>query len=223
MAKVLNPLMSQQAIGSLGAMTFSGWHGIPVVRGKATPGRRLRAVQTTNRARLGYLSRQWSTLTNVQREQWRSWARVHPQPDGFGGTFLLTGEMAFIKLNQVAVRIFALGSGLLVPPITPVVSGVANLTLTGGAVPGGFTAVWTADAGNIVTDKFEASIAGPFQSAGKIEVAGKFKSYGTVTGTTLTILPSGLQASAWYFFRVRYIDVTGQCTAWVQDQIQAHA
>jgi hypothetical protein len=223
MAKVLNPLMSQEAKGSLGAMTFSMWHGMPCVRGKATPGRRNISVQTTNRARLGYLSRQWGTLTNAQRELWRGWARVHPQADGFGGTFLLTGEQAFIKMNQVAVRVFSLGTGLLVPPIAACVSGVATLTLTQGAVAAGFVVSWTADVGNLVTDKFEVAIAGPFQSAGKVQVAGKFRNYNTVPGTTLTTPVAAQQASAWYFARVRYVDQTGQVSAWVQDQIQCHA
>jgi len=204
-------------------MTFSAWRGIPTVRAKANPTRRLRSLQTSNRARLGYLARQWSTLTNAQRELWRGWARVHPVSDGFGGTVILTGEQAFIKLNQVAVRAFTMAAGLLVPPIAPVVSGVATLSLVAGAVAGGWTVNWTADTGNIVADKFEIAIAGPFQSAGKIEVAGKFKLLASVTGTTLTYAVTGQQASAWYFTRIRYTDQTGQVSAWVQDQIQAHA
>jgi hypothetical protein len=223
MAKVLNPLMSQEAKGSLGAMTFSMWHGMPTVRGKATPARRMRPVQTLNRARLGFLARQWGTLTEINRGLWRVWASNHPQSDGFGGTFLMTGEQAFIMMNQVAVRAFSLASGLLVPPLAGVVSGVATLTLTQGAVAAGFVVSWTALAGNIVGDKFEIGIAGPFQSPGKIAVEGKFRLYNSTTGIVLTTPVTGQQASAWYFARVRYTDSTGQVSAWVQDQIQAHA
>lgn len=221
MAKVLNPLMSQEAIGSLGAITFSKWRALRTVRGKANPARRFRTVQTVNRARLGYLSRQWSTLTDAQRELWRGWARVHPEPDGFGGTFILTGEQAFIMLNIQVMRLFAGATGLLVPPIAGIVSGVASLVMSAPGASGTFTATWTADTGNIVGDKFEVSIAGPFQSPGKIAVEGKYKSFSTVTGTTLTLLCTGQQAGAWYWCRVRYCDQTGQVSAWVDAQVQA--
>ena len=223
MAKVLNPLMSQAAIGTYAAITFSAWHGMPTVRGKATPSTRMRTIQTTNRARLGYLSRQWGTLTAIQREAWRAWARVHPQPDGFGGTFLLTGEQAFIKLNIPALRLWGGVVGYTDPPIAGCVSGIATITLTQGAVPSAFVAAWTDDTGNLVTDKNEVSIAGPFQSPGKIEVAGKYRYYGSTTGIVLTLPVTGLQANAWYFCRVRYVDSKGQVSAWVSDQIQAHA
>lgn len=222
MAKVLNPMMSGRAIGSVGGLTATQWKGTDVLRLKQRPAKRLRPIQTTNRARLGFLSRWWGAqLSEAERESWRDWAASHPQPNGFGGTFIMSGEQAFIKLNQVAMRSQSLTTPIESAPIADLDKGIATLTLVTPAVNGKIEVDWTLNGTGVVGDKIEQSLAGPFTSPGRIEVDGKFHWIGWTAGNVVTGDILNLEAGAWYFTRVRYVQADGQVSAWVQGQAQA--
>ena len=75
----------------------------------------------------------------------------------------------------------------------------------------------TADAADFI----EVQFAGPFNSPGRVSVGSRFKYQSDLSGTLLTLEVTGLQPAAWYWFRVRYVDITGQISNWVGDQSQS--
>jgi hypothetical protein len=222
MAKVVNPFMSGQAKGSVGSMTATMWKGTAVMHQKQNPARRLRPVQTNNRAKLGYLARVWGqSLSDGEREQWRDWAASHPQPNGFGGTFIMSGQQAFIQLNHRAMRVFTPATFIKSPPIANLHIGMGTLTLSTPAVDGKITIAWTLMGTGLAADRCEISIAGPFASPGRMEVVGKFHYLYGAAGNAVTFDYTLALPGAWYFARVRYVQLDGQVSAWLQGQVQA--
>lgn len=221
MAKLLNPMMSGAAKGTINGVTFSGWHGLGIAKRKPTPARRLRTTQPANRARIGFLARNWGFLTEAQRILWRAWAVSHPQPDGFGGTFLMTGINAYCQLNVRAMM-----SQVLVAPIedAPVVNldvAMATLVAVDGAQDGAITLNFTESGTGVATDAFEVGVAGPFQSPGVFDAAGHYSVDSYVAGNLATAVLTGFVVDAWYWFRVRYVKEDGQASAYLYVQHQA--
>ena len=110
MAKFLSNIFSEVR-GSIGGVTFSMNKGVMTAKAKASPVRRMRTTQPSNRAILGYLSRQYSQLSAVNRGLWETWASNHPQTNSLGQSIILSGLQAYVMLNHVARRIGGVGEG----------------------------------------------------------------------------------------------------------------
>lgn len=176
-------------------------------------------VMPENRALMGYLARQWGELTNAQREEWRVWAQNHPQPDKFGGTFIMSGINAFCQLNHQAIRLFGTAAYLATPPEDPPAASLYSITVATGATnPGEIDINWTLSGNGSASDKAEIQQAGPFQSEGLVEVHNQFKKVATVAGNIITYTVASLVEGFWYWFRVRYVDQYGQTTAFLTGQ-----
>jgi hypothetical protein len=210
MAKVLGPLHSDHVKGSISGSTFSEYRGLAVVKRKLRPVNRAVTVQASNRAILSWLSRAWGDELLEDRLLWDVWAQNHPVPNGFGGTFQLKGNQAYIALNSVAVRLGGEAAKQSQPPIADMNQVIDTLTLLTGSGIGTLTAQWTVFGTGSADDFVEVSYCGPFQSAGRMAVAEKFKVYDAVAGTVVEKTLVGLQPGAWYWVAVRYIDKFGQ-------------
>lgn len=221
MAVVLNPLMSEQVRGTASGLTFRRWRGLDVVSRKGTPVRRARGFQSRNRSLLGFLAREWGDLTDVQREAWRDYAANHPRPDGFGGTFQMTGEQAYISLNHGAVRLWGMSHLQTDPPVADPVASIDNVTAVTGAAPGSIDVTWTQFGTGLVADFCDVWVSRPYISPGRVEVHEQYHHDLAVAGNILLGTVDGLQEGAWYWVKVSYIDQYGQRTAWVLDQAQA--
>ncbi len=211
--------MSGKAKGSIGGITFAAWKGLPVVRRLPIPSRRLRTTQPQNRSLLGFLAREYTTLTPAQRVLWENYALNHPHPDGFGGTFILSGQNAYIMLNHTAVRGFAIGALQTDPPTDPPAASILSFTAeTGATDPGDIDLTWshagTADA----ADRNEMRIAGPFQSPARQEVHSRFRHGAWIAGNLVVFTATGLVEDTWYWFLIRYTDQYGQTSAWHMKQ-----
>lgn len=215
MAVVKNPFLSTDARGSLGGMTASVVRGGKVLKAKSKPSRRMRQALNLVRSVMGYLSRLWGEITDEQRYEWSQYALNHPGTDKFGDPFIMSGFNAFVMLNHTAIRIFGVGEEALDPPVTSPQTSISVLTAAIGAVNvGDIDLIWTENGTGIAADKWEIQQAGPFQSKGRESVLSRFRSIDKVAGNVLLSTIAGLTEEMWYWFRVRYIDATGQVTAW---------
>ena len=220
MARVLNPLMSADAKGSVGGFTFGRVPGGMGVKRKPYPARRMRGLQPRNRALLGFMARAWGGLDNAERASWRAWAEDHPEPDGFGGTFIMSGINAFVKLNFQAVRMGGLGVEQDLPPVVPPAASLLTFeSVVGTVAAGDVICNWTNNGTGSADDFVEVQVAGPFQSEGIVEVHNRFAMNQIVVGNLLTATVEGLDVGMWYWFRARYIDEFGQTTAFMTDQM----
>ncbi len=82
------------------------------------------AKQTLARSIFGIISRMWGTLTEAQREAWKTWGAENPKTDQFGDSRPLTGRQAFISSNSNlnSVGLAPISSPSLVRPIFPSVN-----------------------------------------------------------------------------------------------------
>lgn len=219
MAKVLNPLYSSDAKGSIGGLTFSSGPVGNIVKIKPGPVKRAEPYKQSNRARIAYLARQWGELEAAERTSWEAWAAEHPEPDGFGGTFIMSGINAFVKLNFNAMRLGAPGDMQSLPPEDPSPASLDTLTAaTGVGAAGDIDLTWTHNGTGEADDYNEIQIAGPFQSQGRKIVFNHFHFIQTEAGNVLLDTISGLDEGMWYWVRVRYVDEFGQTTPYVYAQ-----
>lgn len=205
--------------GSIGGVTFSRSYSGPVMKEKPIPPRRRRGTQPKNRSIIGFLSRQWGGLTGAQRDEWKTWALNHPEPDRFGGTFIMSGSNAYSKLNFQAVRLFGMGNLQNSPPSDPPAANLYSLVVASGSVnPGDITLDWTAAGTGSADDVVEVQRAGPFQSEGLVEVHNQFRHIASPAGNLTTLTVEDLVEGFWYWFRLRYVDQYGQTTAFLTGQ-----
>lgn len=215
MPVVKGPFMSVDARGSAFGLTASFTRGGIIMKRKSRPSTKYEPKLNQTRSILGWLSRQWGELTDVQRDSWGAWAIDHPGTDKFGDPFIMSGFNAFVMLNHHAVR-FGGGAGMnVLPPEDPPLTSVSSVSATAGAVdPGDIDLTWTELGTGVTGDSFEIQIAGPFQSKGRKSVESRFV-YEAATGFNVLLKTvAGLDEGMWYWFRVRYITADGQITAW---------
>lgn len=220
MARILNPLLSLDAKGSVEGLTFSSGRFGHTVKKKSRPSRKVNFIQPTVRAMLSHLARHWGYLTDANREAWKSWAINHPEPDGFGGTFILTGNNAYIKLNHTAWRLGGHGKVQDDPPLADLEFAIENYDVDTPLVTGDFITVWDLVGVGSASDFVEIQLAGPFDSPARIQVFNQFRFEKTVSGTVETETTAGLTVDAWYWKRARYVGVDGQISPWLYIQYQ---
>lgn len=215
MAKIVGPFHSDAAIGTVGLLTASVWRGMPVMRQKSMPKVSHILSIAENRALLGWLSREWIELSDAQRAEWKDYADNHPQPDGFGGTFLMTGQNAFIMLNHTAVRLDDDSAMQVTPPgQAPLATLMTFAAISGVTNPGDVDLTWTLPGTPAATDFVEIQTAGPFGSVAKVSVESRYAFKQSVAGNLLLDTVEDLVETKWYWFRARYVDEYGQVTAW---------
>ena len=74
-------------------------------------------AQSNMRAILGACATNWSSLTEPQKMAWSTWTALHPQLDSLGQSVVLTGAMAFNKVNCVLVMMGR--AAVIYPPADP--------------------------------------------------------------------------------------------------------
>ncbi len=70
-----------------------------VLRTKVSPINRRTVPQQNRRAGIAELSRDWGTLTEVERTSWNNFAKTNPVTDVFGNAMNLSGFNMFCKVN----------------------------------------------------------------------------------------------------------------------------
>lgn len=117
--KVLQPMGSLNASGSIGGQTFSRNRFGQYARARAIPVNPRTALQAAVRSTFAQMCAQWSLLTANQRGQWAEYAAAIPRVDVFGQPISPTGRNVFIGNNCLRIQ-----SGL-----AAVLDGPTTLTL----------------------------------------------------------------------------------------------
>lgn len=143
MAKVLNPLHSDRALGSVGTLTYTESRQGATVRQKVNPAQPRSTEQLSIRAILAQASRAWGALTDANRTAWDNYAASRTEPDAFGNQVSLSGQNWFVRLtcrllNQSKAQVDT-------PPTASAPASPASFAATGGS--GQVSLTWTAFAG----------------------------------------------------------------------------
>lgn len=131
MAKVFNPLHSEDVRGKVGGIVFSRSKQGPTVRLRVNPSQPQTADQMLVRGYLATASAAWASLTTQQRDSWDTYAGLHPVSNVFGETTYLSGHQYYCRC---ACILLALGKS--VPTTAPAVAAptnVANIVATPGS------------------------------------------------------------------------------------------
>jgi hypothetical protein len=175
-------------------------------------------MQSDNRSIFGELSRMWGREIDTDRALWDEWAKANPQPNGFGGTFQLDGNQAYMMLNHTAVRLGGWVAKKSQPPVATLPATVDTLSAVGGVPVGTIVCTTTKLGTGVATAYTEFHIAGQFQSPGRRSIESRFKYVADVAGNVDTYTITGLQSNVWYWVRARYVGLDGQVSNWVWDQ-----
>lgn len=130
--------------GKVGTNVFSRCQGGAIVRDVGSWVQPDNAAQGDVRDTIEALSKAWSsTLTEAQRESWRTYAHVNPRPNRWGTLTLTNGYAAFIRHNfhsylDLSALQFASAPtsyGLHPPIVTVKVQQNGALSVTGSVTP----------------------------------------------------------------------------------------
>lgn len=111
--------------GSTGGTVFSRNRYGAYMRYRAIPVNPSTVYQQVQRSVIGALSQQWQGLDEENRKAWVTWAQNNPISDSLGFQQILTGHVAFVKLNT---RVLRMGGTLLtLPPIAAPPAGLMEL------------------------------------------------------------------------------------------------
>ncbi len=130
MAKVVGPLHSSEARGSVGSLTYNTWRGISIVKARAGPATQYSDAQVALRANTALATDDWQNLSDAHRQEWEQYALQHPDIDWTGNPQRLTGYNWFIRAT---VRAFLVGAGMRPSPPDIVINyRIFNLRTTPG-------------------------------------------------------------------------------------------
>jgi len=128
--------------GSIGGTTYTHNRYGPVMRTRAVPTNPNTEYQQSIRGLLASTSQAFQGLTDAQRAAWTTWAQTHPITDRLGQSQIVTGHIAYIRLN---VRLAQAGdSAISEPPAAAPPTGLTSLTLTADLVTAGWAIAFTA-------------------------------------------------------------------------------
>ena len=139
MAKVIGPLHSSEARGSVGALTYNSWRGVSIVKGRAGPigpatGSRLAMLQLGKAA-----SFNWSEISPADRDAWNHYGDTHLETQWTGTPKRLSGHSWYVRCY---VRATLLDQ---TPPSSPPAADVRTEVtfLTPGIGPGALVLEWS--------------------------------------------------------------------------------
>jgi len=157
-AKVVGPLHSSEARGSVGSLTYNTWRGISIVKARAGPATQYSDDQVALRALTALATASWQSITEAQRNAWRHYANEHTDIDWTGNPQRITGYNWYIRIN---VRRQLVGEAIeITPPTHSPTEAITGLELIKVLIPWYLT--WT-DQGvySPASLYYEVYIAGP--------------------------------------------------------------
>jgi hypothetical protein len=131
MAKVTNPLMSNEARGKFAGLVYNTWRGMSTVKVFKAPVKAKTALQLAIMAKMTVISKQWALITAAQRAAWTTYADNHLKTDWTGNPVRTTGANQFSSCAMLASLAGATPTYLADPPVLPSpISSIA--TVVGG-------------------------------------------------------------------------------------------
>ena len=135
------PLVGQVS-GRLGGSIFSHNRGGPYIRNGAIPVSSMSEYSLAVKAAFGAASQAWRSLTDDQRQAWKTWAGTNPVTNRLGSSTVLQGNAAFVSLNA---RIHAIGEPIILdPPVVASPDALVTMTPTYDIGAGDFSFAFTA-------------------------------------------------------------------------------
>lgn len=132
MAKLLNPLMSNEARGKMNGLIYNTWRGISTVKTFKAPTKAKTALQLAIMAKMSVISKAWQNLTQSQRDAWAVYADNHLRPDWTGNPVRITGANAFSSCSMIAT--LAGATPTLIQAVPTLAAPVTDLaTVVGGS------------------------------------------------------------------------------------------
>lgn len=224
MAVVSSPFKAEDARGSVGSLTATGWRGVKIIRRRANPTNKQTERQMVVRNLLSLISRSWQALTATKRQSWLDYAASHPQTNSLGQTFTPTAANAYAGLNFLAQDMgeSEVETAPTIPPPASVTrisnDGAPDLPLTNG-----FKLLGTTLGSPSETDFIELQISRGFSSIARNAQPSDYRHAQYVAGNVTGYEFHDLTLGMYYWVRSRYIDKTGQATPWVKCQNEAVA
>lgn len=209
MAKVVGPLYSSEARGSIGALTYNSWRGIATVKSRCPKEPRDSEAQLATRELTRQCTIIWKTLTLAQATLWNNYSDTHLEPDWTGHPKHLTGYNWFIRIN---VRRLEFGSLIeTVPPYGSITWEFSDLRVE---AEDGYPYVWwTPQAGSPPASlQLEIYAGGPHSASRRLNIpecictARPWFDYG-VTGVSWSV-------NGWYTVFARILQKDGLVGSW---------
>jgi len=201
--------------GSVGNETFARNQGGLYVRARAGPAGEPSANQIAIHESVTALSQVWSgTLTEAQRETWRTYAAQFPRRNQWGETSLKNGYTRFIAVNfphHVAADGIGFASAPTAPPLGP-----TNFSFTATTTPDTFTIpIPLLPAANPDNDLWIFTYVGAEQNQGVsfyrhpfqlLDVTTKTKTAWTAVALTIVVDPPAYTTAKKIWLRLRVQD-----------------
>lgn len=219
MAKVLNPLSSENARGKFGPIiVFTGWRTIKVVRSRVTPTNPRSSRQLDVRAILASLSTAWASLTANQAAAWNDYAAGVALTNLFG-EYRMSGFNAYQRLNFFVVDTG--GAANASPPVSAFLGNLSAFAAATGAGSGQVDVTWTEPTGATSSDFVDVWRTAAMPNANRAAQESDFRHLAYEPADAGTETYTGLTSGAWYWFRARFVDQVGRAGLFLQDQAQA--
>jgi hypothetical protein len=214
MAKVKNPLFSQEARGAVGGLIYNTWRGINYVKTNTSPTGQGTAKRLAAQAVLTTVAKLWGALTNERRAAWNQYAIDHPVTNWTGTPERLTGMNWFCKC--AVANTLATETIVNDPPVAAAPAAITGLMISQNVLD--LNIEWTTPsaAGKHVI----VFLAGPLSKGvtAKLEQAKFEKRLDSDDGA-----PSALRVAATagrYTAFAKVLDpATGLCSTWMSDLV----
>jgi hypothetical protein len=136
MAKIKLGGMVGMVSGSVGGMTYSHNRYGTYARRRATPTKVTSEKAESAKQFMTTLSRDWSTVSAANRLAWGIWAQNNPVMDRLGDRQVLSGNAAYMRLNNLLAQY---GTAVIEsPPVGLAPVGLTSMTLSADLGVGGF-------------------------------------------------------------------------------------
>ena len=221
MARVKNPLGSEQARGAKGQTVFMGWRGIQTARARVAPTNPRTSAQLDARAKLTALSRAWGKLTQANAALWNAYAKNLTLTDSLGQSYNPSGINAFVRVNNLLWLVYGTSTPNSTPPATAPTAQVATLEDDLGAGAGGIDLSFDFSGTPAALSRVQVMITAGSNSPNRQPAASEFRFHGYALASAGAVNIDNLTPGAYYGVAVRYVDLSGQPTSYVTVYVQA--
>jgi len=221
MARVKNPLGSEQARGAKGQTVFMGWRGIQTARARVAPTNPRTSRQLDARAKLTALSRSWGQLTRANAALWNAYAKNLTLTDSLGQSYNPSGINAYVRVNNLLWLVYGTSTPNATPPATTPGAQVASISQAAGANNGCIDLEISFSGTPAALSRVQVMVTGGSNSPNRSPAASEYRynMFALASGGAVGV--SGLTPGAWYGIAIRYIDLAGQPTGYVTGYFQA--
>jgi len=221
MARVKNPLGSEQARGAKGQTVFMGWRGIQTARARVAPTNPRTSAQLAARAKLTALSRSWGTLSKANAALWNAYAKNLTLTDSLGQNYNPSGINAYVRVNNLLWLVYGTATPKSTPPATAPTAQVSSTSKQTGGGSGELEVGFSFSGTPAALSRVQIMITAGSNSPNRQPAASEYRYHGYALASTGDVTITGLTPDAWYGVAIRYIDPHGQPTGYVTGYFQA--